>query len=235
MTQTPTLVISADPAAMAKSAATHIAEAISEVVSQGRRCSLCLAGGGTPRATYSVLAAMEGIPWAQVDFYYGDERCVAPDDADSNHRMARESLLGPLNIAESQIFRMPADDEDREAAAAQYAASLPASLDVLLLGMGGDGHTASLFPGHEAMSERERAVVPVKGPKPPPWRLTITAPVVEAAARVFVLAHGAGKAPKVAQALQGTRDIVAVPIQLAASGNGTWFLDTASAAQLKDL
>ena len=221
MTQTPTLVISPDPAAMATSAANHIAQAISEVVSQGRRCSLCLAGGGTPRATYSVLATMEGVPWAQVDFYYGDERCVAPDDADSNHRMARESLLGPLNISESQIFRMPAELGDREAAAAQYAAALPESLDVLLLGMGGDGHTASLFPGHEAMSERDRAVVPVKGPKPPPWRLTITAPVVEAAARVFVLAHGEGKAPKVAQALQGARDIADTVAHASAAASKT--------------
>lgn len=231
MTDRPSIVIQPDPSSLADAAARHIAQAIRDIVGAGRRCSMGLAGGGTPRAIFERLAAMDDIPWAEVDFYYGDERCVPPDDPDSNHRMASESLLTPIGAAPSQIFRMEAEREDRDQAAADYAALLPDSIDLLLLGMGPDGHTASLFPDHEAIGERALRVIPVIGPKPPPWRLTITIPVIEAAAEVIVLAHGANKAEMVARAIEGTRDLSVVPIQAAIPG--TWFLDEAAASGLK--
>ncbi len=226
----PELVIAANPDSMAKQAAERTARVITESVQARGQCTLALAGGGTPKGVYALLAQMKTLPWDKVVFYYGDERCVAPDDKDSNHRMAHESLLGPLGIADAQIRRMEGEDADREQAAARYAASLPERFDLILLGMGPDGHTASLFPGHEAMGERQRLVMPVKGPKPPPWRLTLTAPVIEAAREVFVLAHGQGKAQKIAEVMGEPIDIAVRPIQLAHAG--VWFLDEASASLL---
>ena len=231
MSRRPEIVIAADPAAMAEKAAARVASVVHEAVDARGRCSLCLAGGGTPKAVYELMARNDALPWSKMDFYFGDERCVPPDDEDSNYLMASGSLLGPRGIAEGQIKRMKGEDPDREAAADAYAALLPEAIDVLLLGMGPDGHTASLFPGHEAMGETTRRVVPVKGPKPPPWRLTITAPVIEAARHTFVLAHGAGKASMINRAINGDYDPSDCPIQCGLEG-GVWFLDEAAAAEL---
>ena len=226
----PEIVVAANPAAMADEAAARIAAVITDTVRERGRCSFCLAGGGTPRGIFEIMAKNDAIPWEGIDFYFGDERCVAPDDKDSNYRMAHESMLGPRKIAAAQIVRMEADRDDRDAAADDYSAGLPASIDLLLLGMGPDGHTASLFPGHAAMNERERLVVPVKGPKPPPWRLTITVPVIEAARNTFVLSHGEGKAAMIARAIDGEVDLNDCPIQAALGG--VWFLDEGSASKL---
>ena len=117
----PEIVIAADPSAMAETAAVRIASVIHDAVDARGRCSMCLAGGGTPRAVHEILGKNDMIPWDKVDFYFGDERCVAPDDKDSNYRMANESLLGPRRIAEDQIKRMKAEEDDRDAAADAYA------------------------------------------------------------------------------------------------------------------
>jgi 6-phosphogluconolactonase len=127
---------------------------------------------------------------------------------------------------------MEAERPDREAAALAYARLLPPRIDVLLLGMGPDGHTASLFPGSAALHERERLVVPVVGAKPPAERLTITPPVIEAARKVAVLAAGEDKAAMVARAVEGPLEPEAVPAQLAR--RGVWFLDRAAAARLTE-
>ena len=144
--------------------------------------------------------------------------------------MAKESLLDRVPIPAAQIHRMPADDPDRDAGARAYESVLPQSLDVLVLGIGEDGHTASLFPGSPSLDESDRRVIPVIGPKPPPARLTLTAPAIRAARRRLVLASGAGKADAVARALEGPWAPSATPVQLAK--NGTWFVDPAAAAKL---
>lgn len=125
---------------------------------------------------------------------------------------------------------MEAERPDREAAALEYDRSLPERLDILLLGMGADGHTASLFPGSAALDQRDRRVLAVRGPKPPAERLTITPPVIEAASEVGVIAAGADKAEMAARAIEGPLDPQALPVQLAR--RGVWFLDQAAASRL---
>ncbi len=212
-------------------AAPMVAAAIREAVAQRGVCSVALAGGNTPRAIHAELATIPDVPWRHVRIYFGDERCVAPDHPDSNYRMALESLLQPLGIPAEHVFRMEADDPDRDAAAARYTASLPDRLDIVMLGMGPDGHTASLFPGFPALRETRPCVPVGNSPKPPPWRLSLTPPPLQAAREVFVFVYGEDKAPKVKEALEGPMDLDAVPIQVAR--DGTWFLDVGAASLLE--
>ncbi len=167
------------------------------------------------------------VPWNLVHVYFGDERAVPPDHSDSNYRMAKESLLSRVPIPGAQVHRPAAEQQDRDAAARAYESILPAIFDVVLLGIGEDGHTASLFPGSAALGETERRCVAVIGPKPPPERLTLTPPVLEQARALVMLATGAGKAEPVERALFGAWDPVGTPAQLAR--RGTWFLDPAAA------
>ena len=193
-------------------------ERIRKIVEARGRCTVALAGGSTPRAIY---AAMDGLPWKELDFFFGDERAVPPGDPESNYRMAKETLFG--NHPESRVHRMEADRPDLDRAAEDYAKLLPEAIDVLLLGMGPDGHTASLFPGSAALEERGRNVVAVVGPKPPPRRLTITPPVIEAAREIFVLVRGADKAAALRRAREGSWNPKETPAQLAR--RGTWIVD----------
>lgn len=197
--------------------------------SRGRAC-IALAGGTTPRAVHEVLATLPDVPWERVHVYFGDERNVPAEHPDSNYRMAKESLLSRVPIPDHQVHRPAAEQSDRDAAARKYAALLPASFDLVILGIGEDGHTASLFPGSAALAEKVRLYVPVVGPKPPPERLSITPPVLEQARALLVLAVGAGKAEAVKRALEGPWDPSATPSQLAR--RGTWFVDPAAAKLL---
>lgn len=215
---------------LAKRAAEHIAEALKKAISADSAASLALAGGTTPRAAYEALAKIPGIDWSKVSVYFGDERAVPPTHSDSNFAMARAALFDRVPLPATNIHRMTAEDPDRDAAARAYEALLPTRLSVLVLGIGEDGHTASLFPGSPALDERVRRVLPVIGPKPPPQRLSITPPVIEAAERCIVLASGAGKAEPVRRALKDELDIRATPSGLARSG--LWLLDHAAAALL---
>jgi 6-phosphogluconolactonase len=224
------LVILDTPEDLPQLAADRVARSLRAAVLARGRASLALAGGTTPKAIYEALALRDELPWAALDFFFGDERCVPPDHEDSNFRMAHEALLQPRALAAAQIFRMEGERDDRDAAALAYDALLPERLDLLLLGMGPDGHTASLFPGDPALREPARRVLPVFGPKPPPWRLTLTPPAIRAAREVFVFAFGASKAPKVREALEGPDDPASTPIQLAR--DGVWFLDRAAASLL---
>lgn len=172
---------------------------------------LGLAGGDTPRAIYAAMAGAD-FPWAKVQITFGDERCVPPDDKDSNYRMARESLLSAVPIPEGNVFRMRGEI-DPATAAAEYEAKLAAVAarfgepryvhDALLLGLGPDGHTASLFPGSPALEESTHDVLPVIGSKPPPQRLTMTFPLINAARRVVFLVKDSGKAAVVAEVQAG--------------------------------
>lgn len=226
----PQLVLLESPEQLPEAASQRLAAAITEVVHRKGSCSLMLAGGNTPRGVYAALARMEQLPWGALRVYFGDERCVPPDHEDSNYLMARQSLLEPAGLAPEQVFRMRGEDEDRDAAAADYAAQLPESVDIVLLGMGPDGHTASLFPGDEVLGEAQRLVAPVYGTKPPPWRLTVTPPVLQRAGLCMVFALGASKADKIKEVFLEPVDIQARPIQLAL--DGLWFVDEAAAAQL---
>jgi 6-phosphogluconolactonase len=221
-------VIAADE--LASRAAEKIAATLSKVTEAQERACLALAGGTTPRRVHEALAARTDVPWPKIHFYFGDERCVAPDHPDSNYRMAKESLFDRVALSPSQIHRPAAELADRDAAARAYEALLPARLDLIILGIGEDGHTASLFPGSPALNERERRYIPVVGPKPPPERLTLTPPALETAGALLMLATGAGKAEAVARALEGAWDPQGTPSQLAR--RGLWFVDPEAARLL---
>lgn len=210
-------------------AAARIALELTKAVHGTGRASLALAGGTTPKATYEALAGLP-LDWSAVDIFFGDERCVPSDHEDSNYRMAKAALFDRIAIPSAQVHRMQGELSDRDAAARLYEAELPAELSVVVLGIGEDAHTASLFPGAEALREETRRVLPVTGPKPPPARLSLTPPALRAARVCVVLASGAGKAEPVRRALKDPVDIVSTPIQLAR--DGVWFLDDAAASAL---
>jgi len=228
-------VVAADAAALAPLAAQWLADEIRLAATLRGTCALALAGGSTPRPVYETLAEpslARTIPWDRVRVYFGDERAVPPDHPDSNFRMAREALLARVPLDAGHVHRMEADAVDLESAASRYAARLPQALDVLVLGVGADGHTASLFPGSSALGERARRVVAATSPRPPARRLTVTPPVIASARRLVVLAAGADKAEAVARALTGSARPIDVPARLAR--DGVWFLDAAAAARLHE-
>ncbi len=206
-------------------AAEWMAQALQATLATQPRASLALSGGSTPGPAYRALSART-LPWQRVDIYFVDERFVPPDHAESNYRLVEDTLLRPLRLPPSQVFRMEGEREDRDAAARDYAAKLPPVLDVVLLGMGEDGHTASLFPGHPALEEHQQRVLAVTGPKPPPWRLTLTLPVLQSARHVLTLVSGAGKRDTVRRALAGD-----VSLPVARVTNSEWMLDPAAAGR----
>jgi len=219
-----------DAEAVARRAAGWIADAIRKSVDERNRCALALVGGNSPRGCYERLPAQPRVPWDRVEIYFGDERAVPPDSSDSNYHMAWELFLRHVPITAAQIHRMEVERGDLASVAREYEAILPESLDVLMLGVGVDGHTASLFPHAPSLSERERRVMPVAGGDPLVQRLTITPPVIRSAHRILVIATGAEKAQVVARALEGMDDVAGVPAQLARQG--TWILDRAAAGGL---
>ena len=202
---------------VAAAAAADIAEALRE----GAR-SLVLAGGTTPRRCYELLTHLD-VEWGRVSLLFGDERCVHPDHPDSNYRMVRETLLS--RVAPATVHRIPAElgpDEAASAYANVIAGLVP--LDVVLLGIGEDGHTASLFPGHPELEADGWAVGVRNAPKPPPSRVTLTFKALRGARRVIILATGAGKADAVARAKRHE-----VPSGMIAGAR--WLLDRAAAGQ----
>lgn len=224
------VVVEATAELVAERAARLVARAARRAVHANGRFTLALAGGTTPRRAYELLAETPDVPWGAIDFYFGDERAVSHEDPESNYRMARAALFDRQSIEESRVFRMRGESEDLDAAAREYEACLPDALDFVLLGMGEDGHTASLFPGSSAVAERTRRVVPVFGPKPPPRRLTITPPVLEQAREVVILVTGTGKADVLARVLAGPVDVSALPVQIVK--DRTFLVDSAAAARL---
>jgi 6-phosphogluconolactonase len=220
-------VVAPDPARLVRPVVEWLVAEIAGAVAERGGCSLCLSGGRTPEPVYRALATVSGVDWRRVDVFFADERAVPPDHPESNYRMAHLALLSRVPVAPERVHRMAAERPDRDAAAREYERALPDRLDVLILGMGPDGHIASLFPGSPALDERRRLVIPVVGTKPPPERLTITPPVIEAAGSVAVIVTGQDKAPMVTRALEGPPEPREVPAQLAR--RGVWFLDRAAA------
>ncbi|MCB1232484.1 MAG: 6-phosphogluconolactonase [Verrucomicrobiae bacterium] len=192
------------------------------------RLSLC--GGSTPRSIYAALAERKDIDWTRVLLTFGDERCVPPDHADSNYRMVKESLLDPGEVPSASVMRM-AGEMDPEEAAARYDGQLKklAQLageerfvhDLVLLGMGDDGHTASLFPETTALEEMERNAVANFVPKFDSWRLTLTYPLINAAKEVAFLVNGEKKRPIVNEVLAGGSPY---PAEQVKASKVTWLL-----------
>jgi len=211
-------------------AARNIERTLAEALGKRGQASLCLAGGTTPRASYEALARSSDLAWSQVSIYFGDERCVPPEHPESNHRMARAALLDRVAVPASRVHRMRGEDADRDAAARDYESLLPPHFDVLVLGIGEDGHTASLFPRSPALVEVNRRVLPVVAPKPPPERLTLTPRALVSDGLTLVLAAGAGKAAAVARALEGAPDVDGCPAQL--FRDAVWIVDHDAASEL---
>lgn len=209
-----------------------------------RRFTVALSGGTTPRALYESLADAP-IDWSRVQFFFGDERCVPPDHADSNYRMAREALLSRIPIPERNVHRFQTEDADPERVAKQYEDQLQAffklrlgevpTFDLALMGMGADGHTASLFPGTTALDEEVLLSVATWVEALQSWRFTLTYPVFNKARCAWFLVAGADKAPALAEVLegepaQGTRPAKRIR---PASGELLFWVDAAAAARLK--
>lgn len=221
-------VIYLDPATWPTRAVTRIMVTITQTRQAQGKCSVMLTGGRSAAQLYEAWAAMPGFDQLRdIDFYFGDERCVPPDHPESNYGLAMRTLFQRGVPQNCTVTRMAAEHVDREAAAAEYAQQLPDRLDVLLLSVGEDGHIASLFPLSAALMETRRRVVSVRVPKPPPERLTVTPPLIAQAAQVFVVAVGAAKAAVFQQALceqpADPQAIAALPARLVLSAN--WLLD----------
>lgn len=200
---------------MASTAASEIAEALHA----GSR-TLVLAGGTTPERCYELLAGMD-VEWGRVAVLFGDERCVPPNDPESNYLMAKRALLD--RVSPATVHRMPAELGPDEGAA-EYAKVVEPLLPLhfVVLGVGEDGHTASLFPGHPGLRAKGVAIGIHDSPKPPPERVTLTLPVLQSAKRVLILATGAGKAEAVAKAKRGE-----VPSGMITGAR--WLIDQAAA------
>jgi 6-phosphogluconolactonase len=232
----PHVVVVHDLHALADEAASRIERVALEAPGDGR-VTIALAGGATPRAAYQHLGA-RCPPWRRLEIFFGDERCVPPDAEGSNFRMAREALLDRVPLRPEQVHRIPGELPPPEAAARaeeELRSAIPGDpwpvLDLIVLGIGPDGHTASLFPGGPELEETERLMVPVHRPDlPQPWRVSMTLPVLNAARRVLLLAGGAGKAAAVARAVAGDPAIPAGRVRPA--GELTWVVTEDAAGRL---
>ena len=233
-------------------AAAHRFVAVANTAIEARGAFIvALSGGSTPRSLYAQLAAepcVSSLDWSRVHILWGDERCVPPDHVSSNYRMARETLLDHVPVPEVNVHRIRGEDDPAEAALA-YERVLRAELltpigppraapgsriDLVLLGLGHDGHTASLFPGKASLHDNARWVVADHVHAVPMWRVTLTASVMNAAAEVVFLVSGDAKAAIVRKVLEGPKRPQELPAQLIAptAGRVTWLLDAPAAAKL---
>jgi 6-phosphogluconolactonase len=237
MTEATEIMVVDDLPALADEAAARI-ERVALETPAGGTATIALAGGGTPRAAYQQLAG-RCPPWGRVAFFFGDERCVPPDAEGSNYGMAREALLDRIPLRPSQVHRILGELDPAEAARLaeeDLRASLPGDpwpvFDLVLLGMGPDGHTASLFPGAPELDEAGRLMVPVHRPEmPQPWRVSMTMPVINAARRVLMVVGGRDKAPMVRRAIAGDTSLPAG--RLRPAGKLTWLVTEDAAAELE--
>jgi 6-phosphogluconolactonase len=231
-----------DAAALAAAAADHIIEVVHATLALRDFGHVALAGGSTPRAINALLAAeprRSAVDWSRVVFWFGDERCVSPNDDQSNYKMNRETLLDPLGIRPNQVHRMRGED-DPSAAAADYDVVLRRELgerprlDLILLGMGPDGHTASLFPGTTAQIDKDKLCIAHYVPKLETWRMTLTPHAINAAKNVAITAGGAEKTDALREVLEGPKQTDVYPAQLVhpAHGELRWFVDAAAASKL---
>ncbi|MBL8145064.1 MAG: 6-phosphogluconolactonase [Anaerolineae bacterium] len=225
-------------------AAGFIAAAAQRALRERGRFTIALSGGSTPRPVFARLASAElrgQVDWLRVHVFFGDERCVPPDDARSNYRMARDTLLDHVPVPAEQVHRIRGEDDpalealryEQEIARFFRTLHVPA-LDLILLGMGDNGHTASLFPGTAVLRERDRWTAAQYVEVMNAWRVTLTAPLINAARQVVFLVEGAAKAEMLANVLHGPYQPDVWPAQLIgpAAEELHWLVDSAAAARL---
>ena len=236
---------------LSRAAAEELANIAQAALETRDRFTLALSGGQTPQLLYQLLARdfRAVIPWHKTEVFWGDERYVPPDDPHSNYRMAKEAMLDHVPIPESNVHRMRGELEPGQAAGEYEAAlrtfffprsgdrkaegeTLVPSFDLILLGMGDDGHTASLFPGTAAIHEQTRWVVAHRVEKLDTWRITLTPVVINAAANVTFAVSGTGKAERLRQVLNGPRQPDVLPAQIVNPDGGRvhWLVDQAAAS-----
>lgn len=231
-----------DPPALFQSAAQEFVTLAKAAIEARGRFTVALSGGSTPKTLYSLLATMPEIPWKKIYLFFGDERDVAPDDPESNYRMVSEALFSKAPIPKENIFRVHTEMKDAQAAALAYEETIlkvfalkPGEFprfDLVFLGMGPDGHTASLFPGSSAASEMQRVVVANWVEKFKTYRITFTFPVLNNAACVTFLASGPDKEPMVRQILgENRKDLPSARVH-PTNGRLVWLLDSAAAEGL---
>lgn len=232
----PTIRVFADPEELAWQVAQRFAKAAEDAVVTTGRFAVALSGGSTPQTLFRILAKdfASKVPWGQTHILFVDERCVPPEHAESNFGAACRLLLDHVDVDYQKVHRM-AGERDPAAAAEEYDRLLQeqfgAGMDLILLGMGEDGHTASLFPGTEAVQEQQRLCVANYVPRLSAWRLTMTARYINRAFEVVAMVTGAAKAGIVDEALAGMGAPAQLPIQLVqpASGRFLWMMDAAAA------
>jgi 6-phosphogluconolactonase len=235
----------ATPQDLFQAAAEELIHRATAAIAKRGRFALALSGGSTPKSLYQLIAANAGkLPWDKMFFFFGDERHVPPTDPESNYRMADESILSKVPIPPANIFRIPAENPDADAAADTYdetlrkffevAAGEFPRFDLILLGLGPDGHTASLFPETGALREKSRLVVANWVEKLKTHRITLTLPVLNAARCVAFLVSGADKAAMLHEILEGKGGGEKYPSKLVrpSEGNVLWFADRAAASEL---
>jgi 6-phosphogluconolactonase len=235
--------VARDPREAAEAAAAALVDGLRGALDLRGEASVALAGGSTPRAIYQIVAETglaTAIPWNRVSFYFGDERCVPPDHAESNFKLADDGLFSKVPIDRTRVFRPRAENPDLQAAARDYEMTLRALpgrlgdipvLDMIMLGMGSDGHTASLFPGSPALGENSRLVVPAIGGPNRMQRLTFTLPLLNASRIVLFTATGAEKGDALRRVLDiNDPDPVPAARVRPAGGQLRWILDEPLAA-----
>ncbi|HXD31872.1 MAG TPA: 6-phosphogluconolactonase [Pyrinomonadaceae bacterium] len=237
--------IYSDTAQLAQGAANEIKRIAQSAVSQSQRFTIALSGGSTPKTLYGLLAEetwRAQIPWQQTHVFWGDERHVSPSHLDSNFRMANEALLSKLGLPPGNIHRITGELADPASAAHEYeqelknffnlSANQAPRFDLILLGIGADGHTASLFPGTAGLREREHLCVANWVEQLSTWRITLTLPVLNNAANVMFLVTGADKAHIVHSIVEGEeRELYPAQLVQPTSGNLLWLLDSTAASR----
>jgi 6-phosphogluconolactonase len=234
----------ADAEALAREAATRIAAAAKAAIARKGSFSIALSGGSTPKVTFGLLASepfRSQVDWGKWDVYWGDERCVPPDHADSNYKMATDAMLAKVPVPPGNIHRMKGEI-DPNAAAMEYGLLLKekfgdGGMDLVMLGMGPDGHTLSLFPGTTALSETKHRCVSNWVEKFKTFRVTMTAPFVNKSKLTMAIVGGADKKERVKEVLEGPYEPTRLPIQLidpagGGGGEALWLLDKAAASLL---
>ncbi|MEL6543394.1 MAG: 6-phosphogluconolactonase [Myxococcota bacterium] len=218
-----------DTDALVTALADQVVNWIDEAIKERGAAHVVLAGGTTPKALHAVLSE-RSVPWEQVHVYFGDERCVGPEDPASNYRAAHETLLSKVAIPEEQVHRIRG--EDFEAAVGPYGAILPARFDVTLLGMGEDGHTASLFPENEALDAGARVVYVDDSPKDPPERITLSLVALNASYHVAFMVTGAAKADALAEVMKPGAVLLPAARVEPLDGSVEFYVDEAAAAKV---
>ncbi|QDU61183.1 6-phosphogluconolactonase [Planctomycetes bacterium Pan216] len=237
-----------DGEAVARAAAEEFIRLAARAIAERGFFAVALSGGSTPKRLYQILAEPENrarVAWDKVHLFWGDERPVPPDHEESNYHMTNEALLSTLSLAADHVHRMPAARADHDAAAREHQEEIanlfgvavdgpPPSFDLVFLGMGPDGHTASLFPETAALAETERWVVPNFVPKFDATRMTMTAPLINAAKEVLFLVVGESKTDRLVEVLEGPSDPDRLPSQRIKPTNGelVFYTDEAAVAKL---